>query len=148
VETRSSPTVDYDAYDDADWLAYQGNYDRPIFDRTPYSAIMAAADGSIGAFNSSRRGPTVRVTARWGGYEMPPADIVEACIMQSARWYKRLQSSMSDTLASADMGTLLYQKSSTLLSSASWSTGGTSTAWYSGYDRYAGGDPGLERDAG
>ena len=111
VETRGSATADYTRYDDSDWLAYQGNYDRPIFDRTPYSAIMATADGSIGAFNSSRRGPTVRVTARWGGYASPPADIVEACIMQSARWYKRLQSAMSDTMASGELGMLLYQKS-------------------------------------
>jgi hypothetical protein len=28
--------------------------------------------------------------------------------MQSARWYKRLQGAMSDALASADLGELLY----------------------------------------
>jgi len=111
VEGRSSPADDWDEWEAADWLAYSGNYSRPKFDTLPYSGIMVAFDGSYSVFYSSNRGPTVRVTARWGGYATPPADIREACIMQAARWYKREQSAMSDTLASGEMGMLLYQKS-------------------------------------
>jgi hypothetical protein len=60
---------------------------------------------------SGRMTPTVQVTARWGYSDTPPTDIVEACLMQASRWYKRLQSSMADVLASGELGTLLYRQS-------------------------------------
>lgn len=112
VEVKDSATDDdYTAWAAADWVAFQGSYDHPNFADTPYTALMASAGGDYAHFTKSVRGPTVRVTARWGGYASPPADIVEACAMQAARWYKRLQSAMSDTLASGELGMLLYRQS-------------------------------------
>jgi hypothetical protein len=112
VEVKDSATADdYTAWDAADWLAFQGSYERPTFGTLPYTALMASVNGDYYKFTKSLRGPTVRVSARWGGYASPPADIAEACVMQSARWYKREQSAMSDTLATPEMGMLLYQKS-------------------------------------
>jgi hypothetical protein len=112
VEVKDSATAtDYTAWDAADWLAFHGSYERPTFDTLPYTALMASVNGDYVHFTKGTRGPAVRVTARWGGYVTPPADIVEATAMQAARWYKRLQSAMSDTLATPEMGMLLYQKS-------------------------------------
>ena len=54
--------------------------------------------------------PTVRVTAPWGYAIATPPEIREATVMQAARWYKRMQSSMSDTLADGELGMLLYRK--------------------------------------
>jgi hypothetical protein len=112
VAVKDSVTdTTYTAWDAADWVAFQGSYERPTFNDLPYTALMVAIDGDYAGFTRGIRGPSVRVTARWGESATPPADITEACIMQSARWYKRLQSAMSDTLASGEMGMLLFQKS-------------------------------------
>ena len=54
--------------------------------------------------------PKVKVTAKWGYAADVPDDIFEAIIMQAARTYKRLQGSMSDALASGELGQLLYPK--------------------------------------
>ena len=51
------------------------------------------------------------MTARWGYAATTPDDIVLACIMQVVRWLKRMEGVMSDALASADLGTLLYTQS-------------------------------------
>ena len=107
VETRQGDA--WAAWDADDWLAFQGSYERANYADLPHTALMAT--GAYTAFPHNRRRPTVRVTAPWGGYVTPPADIAEACVMQAARWYKREQSAMSDTLATPEMGVLLYQKS-------------------------------------
>jgi len=54
--------------------------------------------------------PTVQVTARWGYSATVPDDIKTATIMQAARWYKRLQSAMADSVAGPDMGQLFYRQ--------------------------------------
>lgn len=125
----------YTSWAPADWIAYSGSHTRPNFNDLPYTGIMIAPGGDYSWFTSGRYGskkfffapsmdqqlsphfqqgrmtPTVQVTAKWGYSDSPPADIREACIMQAARWYKRLQSSMADVLASGELGQLLYQKS-------------------------------------
>ena len=37
-----------------------------------------------------------------------PGDITTACIMQVARWYKRLQSSMADAVGNMEFGELRF----------------------------------------
>src|SRR3972149_2829745 len=54
--------------------------------------------------------PTVRVTAKWGYAVSVPAQVKEACIIQTARWYKRGQSAWADTVANPDVGQLMYRK--------------------------------------
>ena len=100
----------YTTWTGDDWIAFSGSFAYPTFATLPYTAVMTDPNGSYYVFTKGVQGPTVQVTARWGYSATPPADIVEACIMQSARWYKRLQSAMSDTLASGELGMLLYRQ--------------------------------------
>jgi hypothetical protein len=101
----------YTAWGAADWIAFSSSFERPTFSDLPFTALMADPNGDFSYFTRGIQGPTVQVSARWGYSATPPADIAEACIMQSARWYKRLQGAMSDALASGELGMLLYQKS-------------------------------------
>jgi len=52
----------------------------------------------------------VSVTANWGYAFHVPAAIKEACIGLSARWFKQGQSAWADTMASPELGQLIYQR--------------------------------------
>ncbi len=112
---------------DGDWIAYSGGKHDPNFNDMPYSALMVDPTGDQAVFTSGRMGtslgwpdsgergtrsvPTVRVTAKWGHSVTVDPNIREANVMQAARWYKRMSGSMSDTLASGELGMLVYTKS-------------------------------------
>lgn len=111
---------------DGDWIPATGSPVDPDFTMLPYTFLIIDPNGGYASFTGGKfttrggfrpaslihRGvPTVRVTAKWGFSVLVPDDIKLACIMQSARWYKRLQSAMADVLASAEMGQLLYRLS-------------------------------------
>ena len=102
-----------------------GDQHAPDFVSLPYTMLIIDPNGDQAwftgeTFSQKRRGrqgrghsllsrvPTVQVTARWGYSELVPDDIRQACIMIAARFYKRMQGSMADSLASADLGGLLY----------------------------------------
>lgn len=111
VAVKSSYTADdYTVWDDVDWANCTGSRKHPRYNTLPYRAIIITPAGSYSVFTAGYGHPTVQVTALWGFSEEPPDDIVEACVMQAARWYKRLQSGMSDVLASEGLGVLLYQQ--------------------------------------
>ena len=109
---------------DGDWIPFSGGVAYPRFVDLPYTGLMADVNGSYSVFTSSRtsgmRGfpglpgvryvgiPTVKVTAKWGYSVAVPGDITTACIMQVARWYKRLQSSMADAVGNVDFGELRF----------------------------------------
>jgi hypothetical protein len=127
VEVKNSATdTTYDTWTSADYIEFSGDPEDPNFNITPYTGLMVDPTGDESLFTSGaytvrggfrpstdvHRGvPTVRVTAMWGYATTVPADIKTATIMQAARWYKRLEGSMSDALASGELGMLLYQKS-------------------------------------
>lgn len=136
VAVKDSPSDDEDSYTawtlgtvgtttDADCFPASGSPEDPDFYRTPYTLLIIGANGSYSHFTSgsftSRGGfrptttvargvATVEVTARWGFATTVPDDIKEACIMQSARWFQRLKSSMADTVVSAEFGQLMFRK--------------------------------------
>jgi hypothetical protein len=136
VAVKDSPGDDEDDYTswvvgtvgtttEADVFPATGDPEWPEYNTTPYTLLVIGANGAYSLFPSGQyttrggfrpltlvaRGvPTVKVTARWGYSDDAPADIKEACIMQAARWWKRLQSAMADTVAGPDFGTLLYRK--------------------------------------
>lgn len=112
------------------WIAYRGSHQHPNFNDLPFTSIMTEPGGDFATFLSGRYGtihdyfpsmarpvlqlrgrntPTVQVTARWGYSDDPPADIVDVCIMQAARWYKREQSAMADALAAGELGILVFR---------------------------------------
>jgi len=119
---------DYTAWGSGDWLAGRGDpLTRPDFNTTPYEWLMVDPTGDEDHFTSGqysgRRGfqpstnggrtrsvPTVRVTARWGYADANLGPIKEATIIIAARMYKRGQSAYADTLASGEMGQLMYRK--------------------------------------
>jgi len=112
VAVKDSATdTTYESWAATDWVAFSGGYEHPNFADLPYTGVMSDPNGDYVIFTKGLRSPSVRITARWGYSATPPADIAEACIMQSARWYKRLQGAMSDALASGELGMLLYQQS-------------------------------------
>lgn len=110
----------------ADVFPASGDPEAPDYNSTPYVFMVIGANGDYSIFTdgtfttrggfkpsgSRTRGtPTVQVTARWGYAITVPDDIKQACIMQATRWYKRLQSSMGDSIASTEFGQLLYRQS-------------------------------------
>ncbi len=119
----TSPTTNMAG--DGDWVAFSGERESPNYNDTPYTGLLVDPNGSYSVFTNGayvglrgfppagttrRNLPTVRVTARWGYAVTAPAAIKSACVMQTARWYKRLQSSMADVLASGEMGMLMYRQ--------------------------------------
>jgi hypothetical protein len=126
----------YTAWVGTDWIACSGSMQHPDFNDLPYSMVMVSPAGNYSIFTSGRVGgaqhwdpvfaltdassmdrggighavPTVQITARWGYSAAVPPDIREACLMQAARWWKRFESSMSDTMASGEMGQLFYRQ--------------------------------------
>ena len=124
VEVLDSPTgTTYTSWAATDWIPFRGDPEDPNFNGLPYTAIMTNPGGNYSRFYSgsfggwgwhrssvSRGVPTMRITSKWGYSVAVPADIKEACIMQAARWYKRLEGAMSDALASSELGMLLYRQ--------------------------------------
>lgn len=108
---------------DGDWIPFSGDPEGPDFNNLPYDSLMVDPNGDESVFTSGdftdpfarttqritstgRTIPTVRVTAQWGYAETVPYQIREACIMQAAIWYKRLEGSMASALANTELGTL------------------------------------------
>ncbi len=127
----------YTAWAASDYIAFNGDRRNPEFNQTPYNALMVDVTGDQSHFTSGWQGggsyqdvifsspiygnfrvnynprqthglPTVQITARWGGYATVPDIIKQATISQCSRWYKRGQSSWDDTLASAELGNLIF----------------------------------------
>jgi hypothetical protein len=125
VEVKDSATDStYQTWTSSDWIAFTGDAIDPDFNTLPYTAVMVDPTGDYDIFPSgyfsTRRGfkpeietkrgiPTVRITAKWGYAVTVPSEIKQACIIQSARWFKRGESSWADTLASTEMGNLVFQ---------------------------------------
>lgn len=135
LAVKDSPSGDEDSYVDwtvgtigtttgADVFPARGDPQFPTYE-SPYTMLIISANGDYAIFPSSQysgrggftpsstvsRGvPCVAVTAQWGYALTPPADIKVANAMQAARWYKRLQSSMADALASTELGQLVMRQ--------------------------------------
>jgi len=125
---ESITATTYTSWDTTDWISFRGDLEFPDFNSTPYEGLFIDfANGSESIFTSGRMSggggwgsgdrsavviaqPTVQVTAKWGYATTCPADIHEVCMMQAARWYKRFQSGMSDTMATAEFGALMYRQ--------------------------------------
>lgn len=128
VEVKDSPSDNtYTAWESTDWIAATGDPRFPDFNTTPYLFLLALPTGTYDIFTSGRwvhrmgfrpihpirtkfGTPTVRVTARWGYADSVPGEIAEAVVIQASRWFKRGQSSYSDTMSTSDFGQLFYQR--------------------------------------
>lgn len=109
VETRNSPSEAWETMSADDWTPASGSPRAPQYYRVPYTLIVTQDLLPRYAYGDGYH-PTVQITARWGYSDSPPSDIVAACVEQAARWYKRAQSAMADTLADGDVGTLIYTR--------------------------------------
>jgi len=121
----ASTDTTYTAWAATDWQACTGDPRSPDWNSTPYTMLVCLPSGSYSVFISGQTGymrgfrptyeevrqvPTVRVTAKWGYATTCPPVIKEACIALSARWFKQGQGAWADTLASSDLGQLIYQR--------------------------------------
>jgi len=116
---------------DGDWFAFTGDPQapnlNPLIQGKPYDAIMVDpnGDGGYSIFTDGKwavrsgfrpssgvaRGlPTVKVTAKWGYATTVPPAIKEATIALASRWFKQGESAWADTLASPELGQLIYRK--------------------------------------
>lgn len=111
VKTKSSATSSYETWASTDYMTATGDERNPDYNGSPITALRVDPNGDYSIFYRDGTYPTVEVTAKWGFSETIPHDIKAACLMQAARWYKRLQSGMSDTLANAEIGMLMYTQS-------------------------------------
>jgi len=133
-DSRGATT--YTAWTATDWALFAGDARWPEFNVGPFDKLMVAWNGNYSNFTSGSASgpgnngwflstahgiglynprtayavPTVQVTAFWGYALATPPEIREATCMQAARWYKRFQGAMTDTLADAETGTLIYDK--------------------------------------
>jgi hypothetical protein len=115
VEVKDSATdTTYTSWTTSDYDYAAGGPDSPDFNHTPYTVLFVKPSGGYSRFTRGTWGrsrtPTVKVTATWGYATYCPDEIETACMMQAARWWKRLQGAMADSLASPEMGTLMYLK--------------------------------------
>ena len=95
---------------DGDWIPCTGSSDDPVFSELPYDLILIDPNGSYGKFLNGGAAPVIKITARWGPETLVPPQIREACLMQSARWYKEYQGAMDGSLSSDELGRILYRK--------------------------------------
>jgi hypothetical protein len=111
VKTKSDATASYETWAATDYIACTGDPLDPNYNKTPYTALFVDPNGEFTIFYADGVYPTVEVTAKWGYAVLVPPAIKTACIMQAARWYKRLQGAMSDSLTTTELGTMFYTKS-------------------------------------
>lgn len=94
---------------DGDWYAAHGDPENPSFE-PPGDLILVSPSGTYSVFPDGEGAPVIKVTAVWGATSGVPADIREACLMQSARWLKQFQGSMSTELGTVDLGAVQYRR--------------------------------------
>lgn len=114
LRVKPSATSAYETWTSSDYMACTGDQRfpdyNPLVKGRPYTALRTDPNGDYSIFYRDTEYPMVEATCKWGFSVLVPPDIKAACIMQAVRWYKRLQSGMSDTLASVDVGILMYTK--------------------------------------
>jgi hypothetical protein len=111
VRMKSSATSSYETLAATDYMTATGDERFPDYNGSPITAIRTDPNGDYTIWYRDGTYPTIEITARWGYASTAPHDIKTACIMQATRWYKRLQSAMTDSTATAEVGMLMYTQS-------------------------------------
>lgn len=94
---------------DGDWIPCRGDPEDPTFLTTPYNLLIVdVANGDYSIFADGDGDPTVRITAVWGTESGVPADIREACCMQSIKWFKKFQGAQASELGTDEFGVIQY----------------------------------------
>jgi len=115
----------YTAWTTGDWIAATGDPAYPDFNTLPHDLLLIAPGGNeswltSGAYcglngftplhGGATSAPTLQVTAKWGYAATIPADIKQATIAQTARWYKRSEAAWEDVTARREEGQLVYRE--------------------------------------
>jgi hypothetical protein len=137
VAVKDSSTDDENAYTawtvgvvgttiGADVFPCSGDPKYPDYTSLPYTLLVIGTNGDFDHFPTGKfttRGgfrpssgiarsiPTVKITANWGYSITVPSQVKTATIAQASRWFKRFESAFADTVASAELGQLLYKQS-------------------------------------
>lgn len=89
---------------DTDYYVWPYNYSSI---EQPIQALVIDNDsGSKGTFNRDRK--AVKVTGVFGYSALPPDDIVQACKIQSVRWFMRAKQGYQDGGANPTLGEMVY----------------------------------------
>lgn len=103
----------------ADVFPASGDPGRPDYNNLPYSLLVIGNNSDhsyfVGGKYTGKPGfrpdvldfsgiPTVKVTARWGYAEAVPNNIKQACIIESARFFKLGEGAWADAIAGVDFG--------------------------------------------
>jgi len=111
VRMKASATSSYDTLAATDYLTATGDERFPDYNSTPITALRMDENGDYSIWYKDTTYPTIEVTATWGYAATVPHAIKTATIMQATRWYKRLQSAMTDSVATVETGMLMYTQS-------------------------------------
>jgi len=106
---------------DTDYTYCSGDHRFPDFNAVakgkPYTMLLILPEGEYATWQDGsyrddddfeHRVRTVKVKANWGYSATCPPPVRRACLVQAARWYKKMQSAGSDVGANANLGQLTY----------------------------------------
>jgi len=134
LAVKDSATDDEDSYTawtvgtvgtttSADAFPASGDPKYPNYNALPYNFLLANVNGSYAEFPSGRFSslsgfrpeheskhglPTVKLTAKWGYSVDVIGSIKQACMIESARAYKRGEGVWADAIANADFGEMRF----------------------------------------
>jgi hypothetical protein len=95
AESGGTGTSDYTDWATTDYLTYPYN-------SAPFRRLVIDFNGSKGFWYPFRK--SVKIVGVFGYSLTPPADVTQACDIQSLRWYMRAKQGYQDVSANADLG--------------------------------------------
>jgi hypothetical protein len=106
AEDGGISSSDYTTWSSTDFIAWPYNYSQigmPIM-----RLDVDRLNGSKMYWNAYRK--SVSITGVFGYSITPPADIVQACIIQVVRWFMRAKQAFQDAGAAPELGQLFYTR--------------------------------------
>lgn len=104
AENGGVASTDYVAWSSTDYFTYPYNASAK---GKPYNALVVDLEnGEKGYFPNFRK--AVKVTAVFGYSTTPPADVKQACITMTLRYFMRAKSAYQDAGANPAMGQMFY----------------------------------------
>jgi len=115
IVSLTSVSVSEDGYHEStsytDWTENTDFYVWPYnhaADGQPIKSLVIEEDGDQSTWTRYRK--AVKITGIFGYSATPPDDIIQACKIQTFRWFMRAKQGYQDASASAAMGEMLYMK--------------------------------------
>jgi len=115
IVSLTSVAVSEDGYHEStsytDWTENTDFYVWPynyVADSQPIKSLVIEENGDQSTWTRYRK--AVKVTGIFGYAASPPKDIVQACKIQTVRWFMRAKQGYQDASSSVAMGEMIYMK--------------------------------------